>query len=95
MEKLVEECSKNTGENKGVDSIDEVVDTFKSILDSIEEEFDKLTGLALDKKIILRNLPKLIWILVSRRYDTVDKAKQVIKITIDTTLKLWPEASRP
>ena len=60
MEKLVEECSKNTGENKGVDSIDEVVDTFKSILDSIEEEFDKLTGLALDKKIILRNLPKLI-----------------------------------
>ena len=95
MEKLVEECSKNTEENKGVDSIDEVEDTFKSKLDSIEEEFDKLTGLAWDKKIILRNLPKLIWILVSRRYNTVDKAKQVIKITIDTTLKLWPEASRP
>ena len=98
LEKLVKELSKNfkdcensEQESQGLDSTDGVVDTFKSILDSIEEEFEQLSGLALDKKVFLRNLSKLILILVSGKCNTVEKIKKLIKIAMVTILKLWPE----
>ena len=47
-------------ESKGSNSTDRVTDTFKSILDSIEEEFEQLGGLTLDRKMFLRNIFKFI-----------------------------------
>ena len=54
LEKLVKKYSKKYEESEGLDSTNGAVDT------TFEEELDKLTGLASDKKIFLRNLSKLI-----------------------------------
>ena len=67
-------------------SADGVADTFRSIL----EQFQQLSGLTSDKKAFLRNLSKLISILVRGNYNTVEKIKKIIKITIDATLGLCP-----
>lgn len=78
-------------ESKGSNSTDRVTDTFKSIRDSIEEEFEQLGGLTLDRKMFLRNIFKFISILVCGKYNTDEKITKTIKFAIATTLKLWPE----
>ena len=76
LKKLVEEFLKNSEESEnpeeeseGLDSTDRIVNTFKSMLNSIKEKFEQLSDLASDRKIPLRNLSKAISILVFSTKD--------------------------
>ena len=80
LKKLVEEFLKNSEESEnpeqeseGLDSTDRIVNTFKSMLNSIKEKFEQLSDLASDRKIPLRNLSKAISILVFSTKDWQQK----------------------
>lgn len=48
----------------------------------LEEELEQLGALASDKKLFLRNSSKFISILVSGKYNTVEKNKKIINAEI-------------
>lgn len=80
LKKLVEEFLKNSEESEnpeeeseGLHSTDRIVNTFKSMLNSIKEKFEQLSDLASDRKIPLRNLSKAISILVFSTKDWQQK----------------------
>ena len=80
LKKLVEEFLKNSEESEnpeeeseGLDSTERIVNTFKSMLNSIKEKFEQLSDLASDRKIPLRNLSKAISILVFSTKDWQQK----------------------
>ena len=44
--------------------------------------------------MILKNLPKFISILVNGKYNLLKKKKKkIVRIAIETTLKIWPKKS--
>ena len=55
---------------------------------------ENLTGVSSDKKILTRNLTKLITILVSGKYNTIEKIKKIVRIAIQTAFKLWREPKK-
>ena len=57
----------------GADSTDAIMDRLTSVISSVKEEYKNLTGVSSDKKIFIRNLTKLITILVSGKYNTIKK----------------------
>ena len=91
-EKILLVITEHTeSENKDFYSRDRIFDIIQDIADSIQQEFEKLIGIDSNKKMFVRNLSKLFAILLNTDYDTAKKIKRVIKIAIETTLKLWPE----
>ena len=93
LEKLIEEYRKDfetceESPEKVLHSTNWIGDTFKEILEHIEEEFQQLMHIGLDKFIFLRNLLRLTSILVSGKYISLEKIKKIVTIAIDTTLKL-------
>ena len=93
LEKLIEEYWKDfetckESPEKVLHSIDGIADVFKEIFEHIEEEFEQLMHIVLDKNIFLRNLSRLTSILVSGKYISLEKIKKIVRIAIDTTLKL-------
>ena len=72
---------------KVLDSTDGIRDTFKGIIESIEEEVEHLTDIRLEKK--------LISILVNGKYSFIEKIKKIVKIATETTLKVWAEQKQP
>ena len=81
-------------ENKNNDCTDGILDTLHNIEDSTREEFEELIGIESNKKTFVRNLSKLFTIPLNINYNTAEKIKRIIKIAIETTLKLWPESKR-
>ena len=81
-------------ENKNNDCTDGILDTLHNIEDSTREEFEELIGIESNKKTFVRNLRKLFTIPLNINYNTAEKIKRIIKIAIETTLKLWPESKR-
>ena len=44
-----------------------------------------------DKKMFVKALSKIFALLLNTRVDTAEKIKGIIKIAIETTLKIWQE----
>ena len=65
------------------------------ISDSVQEELDKLLSGDNDKKMFVKALSKIFTLLLNTRVDTSEKIKRIIKIAIETTLKLWQEPKQP
>ena len=74
IKKLLEEYTKHFEvKSKGADSIDSILDRLTSIISSVGGEFENFTAVNSDKKIFIRNLTKLILILVRGKYNTIEK----------------------
>ena len=78
-------------ENNDKDSTDEIFDVLSQISDSAREEFDELLSRDNDKKIFIRALSKIVALLLNIKLDTAEEIKQIIKIAIEMTLKIWQE----
>ena len=70
LEKLIEEYWKyfetcEESPERVLHSTDRIADTFKKIFKHIEEEFEQLMHIVLDKNKFLRNLSRLTSLLVS------------------------------
>lgn len=75
-------------ESSDQDSTDGVSDHFSSIFDAVQEEFELISGDD-DKKCFLQALSRIFALLLNTKVDTAEKIKIILKIAIETTLKVW------
>ena len=68
-----------------------IFDLLSSISDSAQEEFDELISGDSNKDRFLRALLRIFAPLLSTKVDTAEKAKNFLKIAIETTIKIWQE----
>ena len=54
-----------------------------------QEDFDELIGEDTDKKLFVKALTRIFAILLKTKVDTADKIKRILKIAVETTLKIW------
>ena len=94
--RLFEEINKEleaflSKENNDIDTTYGVFDFLSQISDSVQEEFDELLSGDNDKKRFVRALSKIFALLLNTKFDTAEKIKRIIKIAIETTVKIWQE----
>ena len=73
----------------GDDSTDGPLNFIENLVNNLQTEFDKTLGENVDKRLFVRSLTKIFTILLSVKADSTEKIKQMIKIAINTFLKLW------
>ena len=71
--------------------VTEVIDFLSTIFDSVHKEFFKIVSDDSDKKRFLKALSRMFMLLLITKVDTAEKIKRIIKIAIETTLKIWQE----
>ena len=54
-----------------------------------QEDFHELIGEDTDKKRFVKALTRIFAILLKTKVDTADKIKRILKIAVETTLKIW------
>ena len=79
---LKEYLSKNDD-----DSTDDVFDFLKWLSSKCQEEFDKLLEDGRNKKPFIKALTCIFALLLNTKVDT--KVKRILKIAVETTLKIW------
>ena len=70
---------------------DSVSDFLTSLADQVQGEFEELLDGNSDKKRFLSALSKIIALLLNTKVDTAEKIFKILKIAIDTTIKIWSE----
>ena len=83
---LEEQLLEETDDAK---STDEIFDFLSTLSDKIQEKFDELLDGNNDKKHFLRALTRIFALLLNTRGDTPEKIKRILKIAVETTIKLW------
>ena len=78
-------------ENNDTDSTDGIFDFLSQISNSVQEGFDELLGGDSGKKRFVKAMSKIFTLLFKTRVDTAEKIKRIIKIAIETTLKILQE----
>ena len=78
-------------ENNDTNLTDGIFDFLSQISDSAQKEFDKRLSGDSNKKRFVRALSRIFGLLLNTRVDTAEKMKLIIKIAIETTLKIWQE----
>ena len=76
-------------ESDDADSTGGVLETLTTISEQVQEEFNELLGEDTDKKRFLKSLSKIFALLLSTKVTTAEKIKQIIKIALETTVKMW------
>ena len=80
-----------TKESNDKDATDSVLYLLLAISDSVQEEFEELIGGDRYRKRFVRALSKIFVLLLNTRVDTAEKIMRIIKIAIETTIKIWQE----
>ena len=70
------------------DSTDGIFDFLESLSAKVQEEFDDLLEGDSDKKRFIKALTRIFALLLNTKVNTTDKVKQILKIAIETTLKI-------
>ena len=74
------------------DSTDGVFDFLTSLADQVQGEFEELLdGYTNKKKRFLRALSKIFALLLNTKVDPAEKIKKLLKIAVETTIKIWQE----
>ena len=75
-------------QSEDVNSTDGVFEFLSSLSEKIQEEFNKLLGEDNDKRFI-NELAKVLALLLNRKFNTAEKIKKILKVAIETTIKIW------
>ena len=78
-------------ESDDQNSTDGIFDLLSSISDSVQEEFDELISGDSNKKHFLQVLSRMFALFINTKVDTAEKIKRILKIAIETTIKIWQE----
>ena len=78
-----------TGKGNDGDSTDGVFEFLENFTSRLQEDFDELIGEDTDKKRFVKALTQIFALLLNTKVDTADKIKRILKIAIETTLKIW------
>ena len=65
--------------------------TFYQQYPTVLEESDKLVNSNSNKKLFVKMLSRMFALLLHTKVNIAEKIKRIIKITIETTLKIWQE----
>ena len=71
-------------------STDGVFDFLETLINQVQDNFDKLIGEDTNKKRFIKALMRIFALLLDTKVDTANKIKRIIKIAIEMTLKLRP-----
>ena len=77
------------GKGNDADSTDSVFDFLEKLTSRLQDDFDELIGEDNDKKRSVKALTQIFALLLNTKVDTADKIKKILKIAIETTLKIW------
>ena len=80
-----------TKESNDKDATDSVLYLLLAISDSVQEELEELIGGDRYRKRFVRALLKIFALLLNTRVDTAEKIMRIIKIAIETTIKIRQE----
>ena len=86
INKEIETFLSRESYNKG--PTDGVFDFLRKLSDSVQEEFEELLAGDSDKKKFVKELSRIFTLLLNTKVDTAEKIKRIIKIVIETTLKI-------
>ena len=75
-------------QSEDVNSTDGVFEFLLSLSEKIQEEFNKLLGEDNDKRFI-KELAKVLVLLLNRKFNTAEKIKKILKVAIETTINIW------
>ena len=78
-----------TGKGNDGDSMDDIFEFLENLTSRLQEDFDELIGEDTDKKRFVKALTQIFALLLNTKVDTADKIKRILKIAIETTLKIW------
>ena len=93
---IFEEITKELEEyllEKSIDtnSTDSVFDFLELLTNRVQEDFDELIGEDTNKKSFIKGLTHIFALLLNTKVDTANKIKKILKIAVETTLKIWQE----
>ena len=71
------------------DLTDGVFDFLESLSAKVQEEFDELLEGDSDKKRFIKALMRVFALLLNALVNTADKVKWILKIAVETTLRIW------
>ena len=66
-----------------------VLEVLTSLSKQVQEEFDELLGEDTNKKRFLKSLSKIFALLLNTKVTTAEKIKKIIKIALETNVKIW------
>ena len=89
FEEIHKEVREYLTEQIDTDSTDGVFEFFKNLTNRLQEDFDELIGENNDKKRFTKTLVRIFALLLNTKVDTTDKIKRILKIVVETTLKIW------
>ena len=70
------------------DSTDGVFDFLETLGNRVQKNFDELIGEDNDKKRFIKALTRIFALLLNTKVDTADKIQRILKIVVETTLKI-------
>ena len=89
FEEIDKEIREFLTEEIDTDSTDGIVDLLENLNNRLQEDFDELIGENTDKKRFVKALTQSFALLLNTKVDTADKIKRILKIAVETTLKIW------
>ena len=78
-------------ENTSIDVAlsDGVFEFLQNLTSRLQEDLEELIREGTDKKRFVKALTRIFALVLNTKVDTVDKIKRILRITIETTLKIW------
>ena len=89
FEEIHKEIGEYLTEEIDTDLTDGVFDFLENLTNHLQEGFDELIGEENDKKRLVKALTRICALLLNTKVNTTDKMKRILKIAIETTLKIW------
>ena len=91
---IVEEINKGLeeyllGKTINTDSTDGIFDFLEKLTNRVQEDFAELIGQNTDKKQFMKALTCILALLINTKVTTLTKIKRILKIAVETTLKIW------
>lgn len=71
------------------DAEDGLFNIVEEISIRLQENYEELIGEDTDKRHFIKPLTRVFALLLNTKVDTVDKIKKVLRIAVETTLKIW------
>ena len=76
-------------ESDDKDTADGILDVITGLSETVTGEFEDLLEGDDDKKRFLKSLSKIFALLLNTKVGTADKMKRIIRLAIETTIKIW------
>ena len=89
FEEIHKEIREYLTEQIDTDSTDGVFYFLENLTNHLQENFDELIGEDNDKKRFIKALTRIFALLLNTKVDTTDKIKRILKIAVETSLKIW------